>query len=427
MNSSAIVYADIFDYPLTESELKLWQISGQEPSLKVIKTKGFWHLPGRQNLVILRRQRQRFSQLKWQKLKSLQWVFTLIPWISLVAVTGALSMNNADQDDDLDLMIITAKNRLWLTRLLLVVLLFSFLRRHKKINNRLCLNLFLDETCLLIKSQNLYTAHEICQAKPLFERDNMYQQFIFTNKWVSRFLPNWIPDSRTLPNRNSRLPAEKGSPAGEGRVLNGLLDKINSLSFHFQYSYMKPKITREQVGKHFAFFHPRPTGEIILTKYQQRISKDSPLHSEGESLLDKSKTILVTGCFDVLHAEHKKFLRAAKNLGGKLLIGVETDTRVRQLKGPGRPINSLKTRLKNLRQLKIADQVFALPKQFNRPEDYKKFIVKIKPDILAVSASTPFLWNKRQLMASIGGEVVVVLPHNPKISTTKMLKSTHAK
>ena len=191
MNSGAVAYADIFDYPLTEKEMHRWWIpSGSDPIVNCVKTHGFWHLSGRSGLIALRRQRQRFSQLKWQKLNQIKWIFWLIPWIKLVAVTGALSMNNADKNDDLDLMIIIAKNRLWLTRLFLVIFLFPFLRRAQKINNRLCLNLWLDETSLLIRQQNLYTAHEICQIKPLFVRDNMYQQFISSNQWVTRFLPN---------------------------------------------------------------------------------------------------------------------------------------------------------------------------------------------------------------------------------------------
>lgn len=193
-------------------------------------------------------------------------------------------------------------------------------------------------------------------------------------------------------------------------MVQKILAKLESLAFKFQYWYMKSKITRERVGKHFAFFHPRPTGKIVLQEYEQRL--------QGRNLL-----VLATGCFDVLHSEHQKFLKAAKNLGGKLLVGLETDARVRKLKGPGRPVNSLKIRLHNLRRLGIADQVFSLPKKFNHPEDYQKFIQKLRPDILAVSATTPFLWNKRQLMKIYGGKVVVVLPHNPKISTSKMIKS----
>jgi len=171
---------------------------------------------------------------------------------------------------------------------------------------------------------------------------------------------------------------------------------------------MKPKITRERVGRHYAFFHPRPTGKIVLDAYSRR-----------------TRTILVTGVFDILHSEHKKFLRAAKNLGGRLLVGVETDARVKKLKGPDRPINSLPIRLDHLRRLKIADAVFNLPQKFDTNRDWSAFIKKLRPDILAASSSTPHLKNKRRIMKRFGGRVVVVLPHNPKVSTTKVLKSKH--
>lgn len=196
-------------------------------------------------------------------------------------------------------------------------------------------------------------------------------------------------------------------------MVQKILTQLENIAFRFQYWYMKAKITREQVSRHYAFFHPRPTGEMVLKEFQKRLNRRS-----------STLRVLVTGCFDVLHSEHKKLLRAAKDLGGQLLVGVETDPRVHKLKGPGRPINSLTERIKNIQQLGIADEVFVLPEKFDRPEDYKKFTVKLHPDILAVSESTPFLVNKRELMASIGGQVVVVLPHNPKISTSKMLKST---
>lgn len=133
--------------------------------------------------------------------------------------------------------------------------------------------------------------------------------------------------------------------------------------------------------------------------------------------------VLVTGCFDILHSEHTKFLKAAKVVGDILLVGVESDQRVRQLKGPNRPVNSLKTRLKNLQQLGIADKIFPLPEKFSSPKDHLTLINQIKPGILAVSSNTPNLAAKRRTMKQIHGHVVVVLPHNHKISTTEMLKS----
>ena len=201
-------------------------------------------------------------------------------------------------------------------------------------------------------------------------------------------------------------------------MVQKILTQLDRLAFWLQCWYMKPKITSERVGRHYAFFHPRPTGKIVLEEYNRRLK-----HLRGERSSRLGGVILVTGCFDVLHAEHKKFLLAAKNLGGNLLVGVETDARVRQLKGPDRPVNALAVRLKNLQRLKIADEVFALPQQFNDLNHFTKLIAKVRPDILAVSSSTPNLPVKRRIMKRLGGRVVIVLSHNPKISTTKMLKS----
>lgn len=191
-------------------------------------------------------------------------------------------------------------------------------------------------------------------------------------------------------------------------MVQKILTQLENLAYRWQRWYMKPKLTTERVGRHYAFFHPRPTGKIVLEEYYRRLK-----HLRG--------VILVTGCFDLLHAEHKKFLRAAKKLGGKLSVGVETDARVRRLKGPGRPVNSLNDRLKNLRQLGIADQVFPLPKQFNNLNHFTSLIKKLRPDILAVSSGTPNLPVKRQIMKQFGGRVAVVLKHNPKISSTQLL------
>ncbi len=133
-------------------------------------------------------------------------------------------------------------------------------------------------------------------------------------------------------------------------------------------------------------------------------------------------TVLVTGVFDLLHQEHLAFLKKAKKAGDILIVGLETDARVNKLKGPDRPVNSLTARLINLKALKLADQVFTLPEKFNQPTHHRALINQIKPDILAVSSHTANLTAKRKLLKSIGGKVLVVHSHNPKFSTTKMLK-----
>jgi cytidyltransferase-like protein len=135
-----------------------------------------------------------------------------------------------------------------------------------------------------------------------------------------------------------------------------------------------------------------------------------------------SQIVLATGVFDVLHQEHANFLKKAKALGGKLIVGIECDVRVRATKGVGRPVYAEQVRLHNLQALGIADEVFILPEQFNKLDNYRALLAKIKPDILAVSSHTPHLDKKQALMAERGGRVEVVHQHNPAVSTTILLQ-----
>jgi rfaE bifunctional protein nucleotidyltransferase chain/domain len=136
----------------------------------------------------------------------------------------------------------------------------------------------------------------------------------------------------------------------------------------------------------------------------------------------RQKIVLVTGVFDLLHEEHKKFLRQAQQLGDLLIIGVESDVRVTRLKGAGRPINTAATRLSQLESLQISQAIFELPAQFDDLADYRQLLQQLHPDILAVSSHTNFQEVKEQLMAEIGGKVVIAHQHNPAISTTILLK-----
>lgn len=138
-------------------------------------------------------------------------------------------------------------------------------------------------------------------------------------------------------------------------------------------------------------------------------------------------TVLVTGVFDVLHLEHEYFLRQAKALGGRLVVGIESDLRVKKLKGPDRPINAQATRCQNLRDLGIADEVFVLPEQFNTSDDHRALLQKIKPDVLAVSSHSPHIDKKIQLMKEIGGRVEVVHKHNPAVSSTILIERQREK
>lgn len=139
--------------------------------------------------------------------------------------------------------------------------------------------------------------------------------------------------------------------------------------------------------------------------------------------LQLNKTLtLVTGVFDLLHEEHFIFLKKAKNLGDLLLVGLESDVRVRKMKGEGRPINKQEIRLKNLQKAGIADFIFILPEKFSKPDDHRQLINKIRPNFMAVSSNTLFQAEKAKILAEFSAKLVVVHDFNPEFSSSKIIK-----
>jgi D-beta-D-heptose 7-phosphate kinase/D-beta-D-heptose 1-phosphate adenosyltransferase len=91
------------------------------------------------------------------------------------------------------------------------------------------------------------------------------------------------------------------------------------------------------------------------------------------------KKIVVNGTFDVLHPGHLALLNYAKSLGDFLIVAIDTDDRVRQLKGPTRPINNQDERKLFLENLKAVDEV----RIFDSPEE----LIKIVKDCIMVKGS----------------------------------------
>lgn len=141
------------------------------------------------------------------------------------------------------------------------------------------------------------------------------------------------------------------------------------------------------------------------------------LHSTGK------KVVLVTGVFDLLHSEHHAFLTKAKQQGNYLVVAIESDVRVKELKGSGRPVWSQEQRKQALQEVDCVDAVFVLPDNFGEVSQREKLIAEIRPDVLAVSSHSPHLEKKRKILEKYGGEVRIVHDHNPAVSTTQLLKN----
>ena len=136
----------------------------------------------------------------------------------------------------------------------------------------------------------------------------------------------------------------------------------------------------------------------------------------------QDKIVLVTGCFDILEPKLSVSFREAKKQGDVLILGLESDKRVRELKGKNRPINSYSKRAENLAKIKEIDFIFPLLEKFDGREEHLKLLQLIKPNILAVSENTPYLEKKKKLIEKVGGKIFI-FPFNSRYSTTKLIST----
>ena len=155
------------------------------------------------------------------------------------------------------------------------------------------------------------------------------------------------------------------------------------------------------------------------------------MHELDEFLSERRKhgksLTLVTGVFDLLHEEHYNFLEKAKQSADLLLVGLESDKRVKQIKGENRPVHGQQDRLENLEKWNLADFIFILPEDFSKPENHRRLIDQIRPDFMAVSEHTAFKSEKEKILAEFGAKLLIVHDFNPEFSSTKLLENLKKK
>lgn len=292
-----LVYADVFDYPLTSREVykflisdkpsrfvsvqkTLARISTDRKTLSADEKRYFYFLAGREELATLRKKRKKTSKKKLESARKIAGLLKIIPPIKLVGVTGRLAMENSDKADDIDFLVVTSTNRLWLTRLLTVFLLELLGKRRRpyetKVTDKICVNMLLDEQYLSLpaKERDLYTAHEIVQMRPLWDKDGTYEKFLKANEWVREYLPNSMgKDTRILGYKDTRRKKRKKFLS---ILVSQYLNICECLAQRLQFWYMKKHRTKEVVSSHRALFHPKSARGWVLREYEKRLTKSAP-------------------------------------------------------------------------------------------------------------------------------------------------------
>ena len=142
----------------------------------------------------------------------------------------------------------------------------------------------------------------------------------------------------------------------------------------------------------------------MKTQPNKLFSRDELRHRVEEWRRNGEPITLANGCFDLLHVGHVRYLHAAKNLGGRLIVAINSDGSVRALKGEGRPLMPAQERAEILAALADVDAVVIFPEP-----DVRALVREIRPNIHAkgtdyTSANVP----ERDVVVECGGRVEIV-------------------
>lgn len=287
-----LIYADIFNYPLKAWEIHKWLV-GKKASLRrvekalekmskdsKIKSKDdYLFLPNKSRTVSLRIKKEKVSQKIMAQVKLIAYLFKVIPWVKMVGISGSLAIGNSDKNDDIDLFVVTQKNRLWISRLLLLLILELLNKRRKRgeksqnVAGKVCINLLLDSDSLAFSKKDIYLAHEVLQMKLLWQRDGIYSQFLSKNDWVFRYLPNWTSGEIDQGFRDFRKhPNKDGKKISRMRYLSKFFGQIENISKWLQLRYMGKFDGKERIENGALFFHPKDYREKVLKQFNQGLT-----------------------------------------------------------------------------------------------------------------------------------------------------------
>jgi hypothetical protein len=282
----AMLYYDIFSYPLTSEEIyhnigtNHITPNDLREELNNLCSKGIIHnkrdfyicedneelinkrLKG--NLLAVKRMRTAFRMSR---------VIAAFPFVRGILLSGSLSKGYMEKDSDIDYFVITHPNRVWISKLLLMLFKKTFLLNSKKM---FCVNYFIDADNLEIEEKNIFTATELATLVPTFGPD-FYDELYNKNIWVKQYFPNFPKRKadKILDKKNSPIKSllEKTLSKKLGDKLDNfsmkVFERFNSRKYKF-YNADEFKLafkSNKNVSKH----HPKFFQKRVLDEFNRKI------------------------------------------------------------------------------------------------------------------------------------------------------------
>lgn len=132
-------------------------------------------------------------------------------------------------------------------------------------------------------------------------------------------------------------------------------------------------------------------------------------------------SVVAGGCFDILHPGHVVFLEKSKALGDFLIVLLESDARIKKIKGEGRPIHTQINRAKVLAALSCVDFIILLP-EFKKDSEYDELIERLLPTTISTTKGDTQVLHKKRQAKKVGAKLKFVTSYIKAHSSSKVLK-----
>ncbi|UTW67884.1 nucleotidyltransferase domain-containing protein [bacterium SCSIO 12643] len=281
----ALAYFDVFSFPLNRQELEQFvdpaiRLNLDEELLWLTREKlifqleDFYALKNDMTLVHNRVSGDQRAKAYIDQAFKKSRLIAKFPYVRGVFISGSLSKGTMTEDGDIDYFIVTAPNRLWIARTLLIAYKKVFLLNSRKY---FCINYLIDDETLEIQHKNRFTATELVTLWPIVNR-KLYQNLMQENAWVGSFYPDYIdyPDRGSMEITPGFLQKtlEAILNLKWGDILDDFFMKLTLKRWRKKFPYFEKEDfevalkTTKRVSKH----HPSHFQKKVLEGYEQRIS-----------------------------------------------------------------------------------------------------------------------------------------------------------
>jgi|AntRauTorckE6833_2_1112554.scaffolds.fasta_scaffold00174_19 hypothetical protein len=291
---STIAFFDVFSYPLSAFEVfkylqidtsyfKIIQALEDLEERNIISSKNsFYCLKGKETNFEIRQKRYNYTKEKINIAKKWSKVFKLFTGLKLIALSNSIGSYNLREGGDIDLFIVTKRNRIWTTRFTLALIgkIFNLRPSPENEKNKLCLSFFVSEANLNLenytKENDFYFFYWLVNLSSVYDEDNYLDKLLEENTWLKKYLPNYFKIFKSPKEGNDvKDIGEKAESSTDRSDSNGIIENyLKKIQWRLFPQEIKEKANKGKevlINDEVLKLHVLDRREFFYQKYLERM------------------------------------------------------------------------------------------------------------------------------------------------------------